>query len=273
MILEDGKIRVDIRPVSSLLPHEDTIPEHLNKMVAQINRDGVQKDPLIVDRESGAVLDGMHRLNAFVKLGLENIVCCLVDYSSPEIELRRWARVYKVPHKSLVSQALGGLGIGRTTTFSEAFDSLDARKCGLAALGLEGCYVPEGPIDLGRAFRMVRALDELGRTLGWQRSFATEDEVDVSLQDGNNLVILVQRLTKQDVLTAARTGTLFPCKTSMHTIDPRPVALGFPIGELNSATRRSLSEFMEKRPSKTLPPNSVYEGRRYKERLLLLNPR
>lgn len=273
MMLEGGKIRVDLRPVASLLPHEDTIPEQLDKIAKQIERDGIQKDPLIVDGESGAVLDGMHRLNAFSKLGLENIVCCLVDYSSPGIELSRWARVYRAPQKGLISQALVELGIGMKATLSEAFGSLDARRCGLAALGQDACFVPNGQSDLGSAFRMVRALDEVSRALGWQRSFVREDEVDISLQDAGNVVVLVQRLTKQDVLTAARTATLFPCKTSMHTIDPRPVALDFPIGELNTATRKSLSAVMEKRQPRTLPPNSVYEGRRYKERLLLLDPR
>ncbi len=273
MILEGGKIRVDLRPVSSLLAHEDTIPEQLDKIAKQIKKDTVQKDPLIVDGESSAVLDGMHRLSAFSKLGLENIVCCLVDYSSPGIELSRWARVYRAPQKGLVYQALGELGITKKVTLTEAFDSLDARRCGLAALGQEACLVPDGHSDIAAAFRMVRGLDEVSRALGWQRSFVREDEVDISLQDDSNVVVLVQRLAKHDVLAAARTGILFPCKTSLHMIDPRPVALNFPIDELNSATRRSLLELMEKRPPKTLPPNSVYEGRRYKERLLLLDSR
>jgi hypothetical protein len=272
MILDGGRIRVDLRPVSSLLPHEDTIPEQLDKIATQIRRDGVQKDPLIVDGESGAVLDGMHRLNAFMKLGLGNIVCCLVDYSSPGIELRRWARVYKSPQRGMVSQALKELGVGRAVTTSEGFDMLDTRKCGLAAFGEEGCLVPGGPNSLTEAFRTVRSLDKLSKTLGWQRSFVREDDVDLSLQSEYNVVVLPQRLTKQDVLTAARTAALFPCKTSMHMIDPRPVALDFPISELNSATNKSLSALMEKRSPKTLPPDSLYEGRRYKERLLLLDP-
>jgi hypothetical protein len=273
MILEGGRIRIDLRPVSSLLPHEDTIPEQLDKLAAQIRKDGVQKDPLIVDRDSGAVLDGMHRLNAFSKLGLENVVCCLVEYSSPGIELRRWARVYKSPQRGLVSKSLKELGVGKAVSISDAFESLDSRRCELAALDAAGCLIPERQTGLRDAFRLVRALDTLGRTLGWERSFVREDEVDVALQDEGNVIVLVQRLTKQDVLDAARSRNLFPCKTSMHMIDPRPVALDFPIGELNSATKESLTAIMKQRSPKTLPPDSTYEGRRYKERLLLLDPR
>ncbi|MDG6898766.1 MAG: hypothetical protein JRN24_03400, partial [Nitrososphaerota archaeon] len=61
------------------------------------------------------------------------------------------------------------------------------------------------------------------------------------------------------------------CKTSMHLIDPRPVAVDFPVAELNEATSRSLEERLRGRGERLLPADSVYEGRRYKERLLLLN--
>lgn len=273
MILDGFEVRIDLRPVSSLLPHEETIPDVLDKMVAQVRRDGVQKDPLIVDRESGTVLDGMHRLAAFGKLGLENAVCCLVDYSSKGIGLKRWARVYRTTRADLLSQALDELGMRRIVTLSDAFSLLETRKTGLAYIGQRGCRVAEEDMGLDGAFKAIRTLDEVGRSLGWQRSFASEDEVDIALQDASNAVLLVQRLNKQDVLTAARTAKLFPCKTSMHFVDPRPMALDFPIAELNDATPKSLSEMLKKRSPMMLPPNSEYEGRRYRERLLLLDRR
>jgi hypothetical protein len=271
LILDGFEVRIDLRPVSSLLPHEETIPDQLEKMVAQIRRDGVQKDPLIVDRESGTVLDGMHRLAAFGRLGLENVVCCLVDYSSSGIRLERWARVYRTTRADLLSQAADELGMRRAVTLSDAFGLLEARKTGLALIGQRGCRVAEEGEGLDRAFKAIRTLDEVGRTLGWQRSFVSEDEVDIALQDASNAVLLVQRLNKQDVLTAARTSKLFPCKTSMHFVDPRPMALDFPVAELNGATSKSLSETLKGKSPVMLPPNSVYEGRRYKERLLLLD--
>ena len=261
---------MDLRPVASLLPHEETIPEQLDKIVGQIRRDGVQKDPVIVDRDTGTVLDGMHRLAAFGKLNLENVVCCLVDYSSPGIELRRWARVYKTTKRDLFDQALEELGVTKSVSLSEAFDSLDSRKAGLAVLSRAGCRVSDREFGLDTAFRAVKSLDEVGRNLGWQRSFVREDEVDFALEDRGN-VLLVQRLTKQDVLNAARTRSLFPCKTSMHTIDPRPVALDFPIKNINAATPKTIADLLRKRSPRLWPAGSEYEGRRYKERLLVLH--
>jgi len=270
LTFESDGVRMDLRPVASLLPHEEIIPEQLEKIVGQIRRDGVQKDPVIVDRDSGAVLDGMHRLAAFGKLNLENVVCCLVDYSSPGIELRRWARVYKTTRKDLFDRALEELGVAESVSLSVAFDSLDSRKVGLAVLSRDGCRVSGKQDGLGDAFRTVKRLDEVGRTLGWQRSFVREDEVDFALEDGGN-VLLVKRLTKQDVLNAARTRSLFPCKTSMHTIDPRPVALDFPIKDINTATPKTIAELLKKRSPRLWPAGSEYEGRRYKERLLVLH--
>ena len=88
-------------------------------------------------------------------------------------------------------------------------------------------------------------------------------------------LVLLPRLNKQDVLTAARSGRLFPCKTTMHIIDPRPVAIDFPLAELMKRTspRPVLDGILKEEQSRLLPTNSVYEGRRYKERLLVLRGR
>ncbi len=273
MILLGGEVRVDLRPVSSLLPHEDTIPEQLERMVAQVKRDRVQKDPLIVDRETGTVLDGMHRLGAFARLGVENVVCSLVDYSSVGIVLKRWARVYRTSQGGRLTQALNELGVNKAATLTDAFGLLEGRKTPVAVIGRSGCRVAGGRTGLDEGFKVVRTLDGVARTLGWQRSFVAENDVDVPLQDEWNAVVLVQRINKQDVVDAARGGRLFPCKTSMHLIDPRPVALDFPVDELNDATPGSLERLMARRTLRMLPPQSEYEGRRYKERLLLMNER
>ena len=105
--------RVDVRPVASLLPHEDIIAPQVEKLAAAMRRHGVQRDPLIVDRESGTVLDGMHRLAAFRKMGAEYAVCYLVDDSSKSITLQRWVRVLTVSKTSLVPHVLENLGVDR----------------------------------------------------------------------------------------------------------------------------------------------------------------
>jgi hypothetical protein len=271
MALAKAGFSLGIRPVSSLLPHEETIPANVERIAGDMKKDGVQKDPIIIDRGTATVLDGMHRLAAFFTLGVENAVCCAVDYSSRSISLARWARVYSLGNADTYDSLLEPAGINNRTTLAEAFDALETREFSIAALTPEAAYLPDGSMDFSLALGTLTALDRLASMRGYAREFVAEDEVDVPLQSGRKVVLLLRRLGKEDVVTAARTGRLFPCKTSMHRVDPRPVAVDFPIDELGKATTEVLRGRLADRTEILLPPDTMYEGRRYKERLLLLN--
>jgi len=260
-----------VKPVSILRPHEETIQSHVVGIAAEMKQDGVQKDPIMVDQESLTVLDGMHRLAAFSALGIENAVCCSVDYSSRAVTLARWARVYTMPNGASMVEASKAMGLTKRTTLAQAFEALEGRDMGIGLITPDAAFLPERNLDLGQAIDAVVSFDRLSASEGWQREFVSEDEVDVPLQSGRKVVLLLRKLRKEDVVNAARSGKLFPCKTSMHSIDPRPVAVNFPVAELNDATSASLRKRLEERREHLLPPDSMYEGRRYKERLLLLN--
>jgi hypothetical protein len=271
MALAKAGFTLGVKPVSTLRPHEDTIPSHVQGIATEMKRDGVQKDPIMIDQDSLTVLDGMHRLAAFNVLGVENAVCCAVDYASPAVRLGRWARVYALPKGYAVPGILERSGLTRRSTLAQAFDALEGRDIGLALLTSDSGYLPEGNLDLDRAMETMLDFDRMAAEGGWKRDFVSQDDVDVPLQSERSIVLLVRKLRKDDVVNAAKSGRLFPCKTSMHVIDPRPVALNFPMAELGSATSASLRKRLEGRHEQLLPPGSLYEGRRYKERLLLLN--
>ena len=236
-----------------------------------MRRDGVQKDPIIIDRDSAAVLDGMHRLAAFGKMGVENAVCCAVDYSSEAVRLARWARVYTMPARGSTKDLLGALRSPRRVTLAQAFDALDSREAGLAALTSEWAYLPTPSTDLGLALATVAEFDRDCKRNGWEREFVPEDDIDVPLQSPGKVVVLLRKLGKSDIVTAARSGRLFPCTTSMHRIDPRPVAVNFPVDRLDQDASSVLDSMLKGSEQRLLPPDSMYEGRRYKERLLLLS--
>jgi hypothetical protein len=259
-----------IRHVSTLRPHEETIPARVEAVASEMMRDGVQRDPIIIDGDSATVLDGMHRLAAFSALRIDNAVCCSVDYSSKAVTLRRWARVYTMALGDSFEEALRPAGKVRRTTLAEAFNALESRESGLAVLTSDAAFLPDGKSDLDQAMGSVSAFDVTSEKKGWKRRFVPEDEIDLPLQERRNFVVLIRRLTKDDVVSAGRTGRLFPCKTTMHVIDPRPVAVDFPVAELNGATSETLRERLKGQEGRLLPADSLYGGRRYKERLLLL---
>ena len=68
MALAKAGFILAVKPVSILRPHEETIPEHVRGLTAEMKRDGVQRDPIIIDQDTATDLDGMHRLAAFLAL-------------------------------------------------------------------------------------------------------------------------------------------------------------------------------------------------------------
>jgi len=265
--------KIGLRPVASLLPHEETIPAKSEKLYLDMKKEKIQRDPMIVDYESGTVLDGMHRLSAFKKMKAEYAVCHLVDYSSPSVTLERWLRVYKVGRKELVPSILENLGLSQKVPLTDIFDLVEKREVALGVIAPDGCHVAraDGPA-VASGFALVRRLDSVFSTMGWGMSFTGEDEIDVATQDSKNMVVLTPKVNKQDVLNAARSGQLLPWKTTMHVVDPRPVAIDFPLADLMKPSPPSseLEALLREGGRKLTPPDTIYKGRRYKERLLVL---
>ena len=80
-----GLIRqIDIK---RLRPHERTEPGRLKKLVCALRAPHARIRPIIVDRGSYTILDGHHRYQAFVRLGIPKISCLLVDYFDKDISV------------------------------------------------------------------------------------------------------------------------------------------------------------------------------------------
>src|SRR5947209_13654751 len=85
--LKASLVVLDIRV---LRPHEQTRPELLAQLLAEIERDGVLKIPVLVEREHHVILDGHHRWEALRRPGCRRIPAYVVDYSSEEISRTTW---------------------------------------------------------------------------------------------------------------------------------------------------------------------------------------
>jgi hypothetical protein len=271
--LEGPRFNLEVKPTSDLHPHERTIPSHVEKMARELMNDGVQKDPIMVDQVSGSVLDGMHRLEAFKKLEVKKAVCCLVDYQSGSVTLSRWARVFVSKEGGDVGPFLMGLGFTRPVSFEDALLELDERRASAASF-LEGrAFVNGRGTDLPQAFSAVSQIDAYAERRGWERRFVPEEDVKAESEMHDRFAVIVRRLSKDEIVQAAETGTLFPCKTTMHSFDPRPVAVNYPLDKLTELGAKRIEEHLAKSERRLLPAGTFYEGRRYKERLILLNPK
>lgn len=240
-------------------------------MVALLNKDGIQKDPIIVDGTTGVILDGMHRLSAFAEMGLEFAVCFPVDYKASSISVGRWLRVYRFSGKERPRDLAEDLGLTRSGSVTEALGLLDRKEVPAAVLASGKAYLPPQRGGGDDWFKMLRAADTAAQSRKWERTFAGEEELENHVGNQSEAVLLMRRFEKDEVIRAGIAGRLFPCKTSMHTVDPRPVAVNVPLAELRSGSKETLTKRMFERHFAMLPSNSVYEGRKYKERLLLLS--
>ena len=74
-----------------LLPHELTIPKKVDELEKMTHRWKAYVLPLVVDRNTGVILDGHHRHQVALRIGLRCLPGVLVDYQGDgSIELDVW---------------------------------------------------------------------------------------------------------------------------------------------------------------------------------------
>lgn len=266
-------VEVDLRPIGSVLPHEETITDLSSRLSDQIRADGFQRDPIIVDRENHVVLDGMHRLRALKELGARHILCHLVDYSSPEIRLERWARSLKGVKRESLAEILKDSRIDRRVSLKEAIELVDGRSTPVAVLTSGSCFVASSSFrSLAETFELVRRLDEASRAMGLREDFIEEEIIETAIPNPGSVVILTPRVEKKEVIEAAKGGRLFPHKSTMHVIGIRAVGVNYPLSELQEEepSQEVRASKLEGAKGSILDPPVTYFGRRYWEKLLVV---
>jgi len=266
-------VEVDLRPIGSVLPHEETITDLSSRLSDQIRADGFQRDPIIVDRENHVVLDGMHRLRALRELGARHILCHLVDYSSPEIRLERWARSLKGVKRESLAEILKDSRIDRRVSRKEAIELVDGRSTPVAVLTSGSCFVASSSFrSLAESFELVRRLDEASRAMGLREDFIEEEIIETAIPNPGSVVILTPRVEKKEVIEAAKGGRLFPHKSTMHVIGIRAVGVNYPLSELQEEepSQEMRASKLEGARGSILDPPVTYFGRRYWEKLLVV---
>ena len=82
---------VQLVPLSWLKPHEEIKEKNRDRLLDMTKRWGGYTKPLIVDRKTGAILDGHHRHSIATVLSLKRVPAICVDYlSNDAVELGVW---------------------------------------------------------------------------------------------------------------------------------------------------------------------------------------
>ncbi len=267
-------LEIAIVNVDDLHPHEEVIPREVKSLSERIYRDNALHHPILVDKNSSTVLDGMHRLAAIKNLGCNKILVCFVDYLNPLIAVHGWYRCYrekisidqieKIDEKKSLQPASRNL--------DEIQGNLESRSIDLSIL-TDNYYILKNDNSIGDIFKMIRQIE---KSVPMPVIFEKEKQAFKRFQEGEFASILAFRsLRKGEIVKAAVNGYLFPCKTTRHVVPTRPIGIEIPLKKL-CTTRLSLQKLnedlidgLQNRKTRILPAGSVIDGRKYEEELLL----
>ncbi len=260
-----------LKRTGDLKPHEETVQEELDAIIGALRNEPVLRHPIIADSNSGAVLDGTHRLAALRQLECLAIPAALIDYQNPLVQVERWFRIIK--GQSLRDFIRGVDGLSPTPmSVSEAEDSLSARSSYATLRDARECFAfkSEGssPLDLcKRAF----ALEQLAKES--QAKIALTDNGSMHDLSESTILMSTIRLDKREVVENCLKHLLFPPKSTRHLIPSRPLGVAVPIEWLKNTDSAEAEEKFERHlramTMRRLSAGSKVGSRRYMEEVFL----
>ncbi|RLI08434.1 ABC transporter ATP-binding protein [Candidatus Bathyarchaeota archaeon] len=268
-------LRLDIALVETgrLLLHEETIPDILEALTRRIEEDGVLRAPVIVDRKTLVVLDGMHRVKALRLLGCRFACTCLVDYMNPEIKVDRWCRTVRPLDARKAAEVAEDLGL--------RLDPRPPRGASRSSGAASAIRFKDSSFDLVAprpgllpALSALRELELRLRAMGSTVDYETERSAEEKLAEGEvDAVICPPVIGKEEVIDVARRGQVFIFKATRHVIPARPLGVDVPLSLLRDPAlsveeaNRRLSAHLHRKRLRRAPPGASWGDRRYDEDL------
>lgn len=274
---EKLNLYIAIVDVQDLHLHEEVIPAFLEELARSIKEDGCLKHPIIVDKASFVVLDGMHRVAALEKLGCKRIPVCLVDYKNPGIKVGCWYRVIK--GVNALARILSE--VQRMKLTSEEAEEME-NKVGTSPVvavikNRERAFLVCSQFEnLKETYDIIKKIENRLKASELKVDFETEQDALRKLQEHEvDAVLQTPRPTKKAVVETALSGKVFSYKATRHIIPARPLYVNVPLSLLKDG-HRSLSEvngelrlMLQKRHLTHVLAGSLLNGRRYEEDLYI----
>jgi hypothetical protein len=139
----------ELIPIGRLRIHEEIRPELVERLVEEIRREGVVREPVWVARGTDVVLNGHHRFAALRALGAARVPAWVIDYDSDAVELGRWQPGPVLSKSEVVARAQSGRPYPPKTTRHTLRPVVPERPTPLAALGVRPAGSPRAPVRTG----------------------------------------------------------------------------------------------------------------------------
>lgn len=259
-----------LKEIQDLLPHEEIVEADLQGLVEALRRDPVLRHPIIADSNSGAVLDGTHRLAALSRVGCLRIPAALIDYQNPLVRIDQW---YRVVEGMNVERFMTELPLPATSVSPSEADRKLLNREGYASIrDTNSCILYTS--ELAKALVLCRKafkLEQDARNEGLKITYTdTEDTGRLSV---NSFVMSTIRLEKKEVVAGCRDHVLFPPKSTRHLIPSRPLGINTPLELLRDPQMQraedKFEQHLKSKKMKHLPEGSWIGSRRYMEEVFL----
>jgi len=272
------ELEIKLEKIKDLYIHEEIIPEIVERLSDEIERDAHVKHPVIVDKETFVVLDGMHRVAALQYLGCKLIPVCLVNYGNPNITVGGWFRTIENGQKTGedLRRDLEKSGYGLQEIASNELEKkINEREVIVGIVTSRKCYgIPGKTESIKETYEHIKQLEEDLRMVGYKIGYETESDAVNKVKSSEALAtIIAPRITKRDIVTTALSGQVFVHKSTRHVIPARPLFVNVPLEWLNMDSKEAnklLLEYLSKKKLKRLPPGQTLD-RRYEEELYVFS--
>ena len=141
---------VQLVPVEWLKPHEEIKPRNRDKLLDMTKRWGGYTKPLIVDKMTGAILDGHHRYSIAGELKLARIPVIAVDYLNDDtIQVDVWpaAKIDSLTKEEVIAMSLSGEVFPPKTSRHRIADHLPPIHVPLGVLARKAPISPHGEAE------------------------------------------------------------------------------------------------------------------------------
>ena len=274
---EGLKLDIALIPSDELLIHEETIPERLESLKRRIKAGEVQSAPIIVDRKTSVVLDGMHRTSVMKQLGCRFTCVCMLDYFDPRIKVQRWCRIIPKPFDHVDADTVFK-EIDLSMEPYELVDPPDEEES-LILIFKEKALKFKGSLEnLLEVFIKINKLETKLNNLGYEVVHCTEAEALEYVRDKHFAAALyMPKVSKKNVLEAAEKKEVFTPKATRHQLPARPVQVNVPLNLLRNLeislieANLRLKHLLETKNVTRYDPGKEWHGRKYDEVLYVFD--
>jgi hypothetical protein len=265
------KLEVKLEEIKKLYIHEEVIPSIVKWLSREINQ-GFCRDPVIVDKETLVVLDGMHRVAALQHLDCKLVPVCLVNYNNPSIRVESWFRTIENGQKTgeNVRKDLEKAGYNlKEIAENDLKRKLHEREIMIGIVTSRKCYYVSKKIEsIKEIYEYIKQIEKNLTSVGYSIGYKTESDALNKVKSGRALTaIIAPRITKSEVITTALSGETFAPKSTRHVIPVRPLFVNVPIEWLNMDSKEANKLLLEHLSKKKLRHQQAEQtlDRQYKE--------